>query len=74
MLDALHPCRQTLRQAHQDNDADFLVPVKGNHPELEARATACLPDRTPEVIPHPPGRTPRLGPAASAVRYRRNRG
>ena len=54
MLDALHPCRQTLRQAHQDNDADFLVPVKGNHPGLEARATACLPDSTPEVIPHPP--------------------
>lgn len=28
MLDALHPCQQTLRQAHQDNSADFLIPVK----------------------------------------------
>ena len=48
---ALLPCQQTLRQAHQSNGADFLVPVKGNHPELEARVTACLPDRTPAVIP-----------------------
>jgi hypothetical protein len=73
MLDALHPCQQTLRQAHQDNGADFLIPVKGNHPELEARATACLPDRTPAVIP-PLGRAPGHGPAADAVRYRRKRG
>ena len=73
MLDALHPCQQTLRQAHQDNGADFLIPVKGNHPELEARAGACLPDRTPAVI-SPLGRAPGDGPAAGAVRYRRRRG
>ena len=73
MLDALHPCQKTLRQAHQDNGADFLIPVKGNHPELEARAGACLPDRTPAVI-SPLGRAPGDGPAAGAVRYRRRRG
>lgn len=73
MLDALHSCQQTLRQAHQDNGADFLIPVKGNHPELEARATACLPDRPPAVLP-PLGRASRLGAAAGGVRYRRKRG
>ena len=72
MLDALHPCQQTIRQAHQDNGADFLIPVKGNHPELEAGAAACLPDRTPAVI-SPLGRTPGHEPAAGAVRYRRKR-
>ena len=59
MLDALHPCQQTLRQAHKDNGADFLVPVKDNLPKLEARTTACLPDRTPAVIP-PSGGHPAL--------------
>jgi predicted transposase YbfD/YdcC len=29
MLDALHSCQQTLRQIHQDNGADYLMPVKG---------------------------------------------
>ena len=72
MLDALHPCQQTLRQAYQENGADFLIPVKGNHPELEARAAACLPDRTPAVIP-PLGQAPGHEPAAGAVRYRRKR-
>jgi hypothetical protein len=73
MLDALHPCQQTLRQAHQENGADFLIPVKGNHPELEARAAACLPDRPPAVI-SPLGRASGHEPAAGAVRYRRKRG
>lgn len=73
MLDALHCCQQTLRQTHQDNGADFLIPVKGNQPELEARAKACLPDRTPAVIP-PLGRAPGDGSAARSVRYRRKRG
>lgn len=72
MLDALHPCQQTLRQAHQDNGADFLIPVKGNHPELEARATACLPDRSPAVYP-PLKPEPTAEPTASGVRYRRKR-
>jgi len=72
MLDALHPCQQTLRQAHQENGADFLIPVKGNHPELEARAAACLPDRSSAVI-SPLGRATGHEPAASAVRYRRKR-
>ena len=74
MLDVLHSCRQILRQAQQDNDTDFLVPVKGKHPELEARATACLPDHTPSGHSPSPGRAPRPGPAASAVSYHRNRG
>jgi hypothetical protein len=73
MLDALHCCQQTLRQAHHDNGGDFLIPVKGNQPELEARAKACLPDRTPTVIP-PLGRAPGDPGAARAVRYRRKRG
>lgn len=73
MLDALHTCQQTLRQAHQDNGADFLIPVKANHPELEARAAASLPDRTPAVIP-PLGPAPGDDPAAHPVRYRRKRG
>lgn len=73
MLDALHPCQQTLRQAYQENGADFLIPVKGNHPELEARAAACLPDRPPAVLP-PHGPAPGHGPAAGTVRYRRKRG
>ncbi len=68
MLDALHPCPQTLRQAHQDNGADFLIPDKGNHPELQARAAACLPDRSPAVI-SPLGPAPGHQPAAGAVRY-----
>jgi hypothetical protein len=73
MLDALHPCQQTIRQAHQENGADFLIPVKGNHPELEALAAACLPDRSPAVI-SPLGPAPGHEPAAGAVRYRRKRG
>jgi hypothetical protein len=75
MLDALHSCQETLRQAYQDNGADFLVPVKGNHPELEALATACLPDChcQPAVIP-PLGLQPGPRAAAAAVRYRRKRG
>ena len=73
MLDALHPCQSTIRQAHQDNGADFLIPVKGNHPELEARAAACLPDRSSAVI-SPLGQASGHEPAAGAVRYRRKRG
>jgi hypothetical protein len=72
MLDALHPCQQTIRQAHQENGADFLIPVKGNHPELEALAAACLPDRPPAVF-SPLGPAPGHEPAAGAVRYRRKR-
>jgi len=59
-------------KAHQNNGADYLIPVKGNHPELEARATASLPDRTPAVI-SPLGRAPVNRPAAGTVRYRRKR-
>lgn len=72
MLDALHCCQQTMRQAHQDNGADFLIPVKGNQPELEARANAILPDRTPAVI-SPLGPAGGNDRAARAVRYRRKR-
>ena len=38
MLDALHTTQTTLRQIHQDNGADYLLPVKGNHEGLEERA------------------------------------
>lgn len=73
MLDALHCCQQTLRQIHQDNGADFLIPVKGNHPDLEARANASLPDRAPAVT-SPLGHSPGDGGALGPVRYRRKRG
>lgn len=73
IFDALHSCRETLRQVHQDNGADFLVPVKGNHPDLEARAKGCLPDRAPAVIP-PLGRASGDRRAAATVRYRRKQG
>lgn len=72
MLDALHTCQQTLRQAYQENGADFLIPVKGNHPELQALATACLPDRPPAVLP-PLRPEPRAGTPTGSVRYRRKR-
>jgi len=76
MLDALHCCQQTVRQAHQDHGADFLIPVKGNQADLEARAEACLPGRQKAVLP-PLGRGGRAqgaGSPAPAVRYRRKRG
>ena len=73
MLDALHTCQETLRLIHQDHGADFLIPVKGNHPELEALAAACLPDRQPAVLP-PLGLQSGPRAAAAAVRYRRQRG
>jgi hypothetical protein len=50
MLDALHTNQATLSQIHQDNGADYLLPVKGNHQGLEERAAACLP---PEPVPDP---------------------
>ena len=75
MLDALHSCQQTMRQVYQENGADFLIPVKGNQPELLARAAACLPDRSPAVISPLDGRQQGNDAAgARAVRYRRKRG
>ena len=74
MLDALHSCQQTMRQAYQDNGADFLIPVKGNQPELLARAAACLPDRSPAVISPLGGRQANHAAQTRAVRYRRKRG
>jgi len=72
MLDALHSCQQTLRQIHQENGADYLMPVNGTHPELEARVAACLqPDRQLVVIP-PLGRG--VAGASGGVRYRGKRG
>ncbi len=43
MLDALHTNQATLRQIHQDNGADYLLPVKDNHPGLASLAAQCLP-------------------------------
>jgi predicted transposase YbfD/YdcC len=50
MLDALHTNQSTLSQIHQDNGADYLLPVKGNQQGLEERAAACLP---PKAVPEP---------------------
>ena len=41
--DALHTCQQSLRKIHQDNGADYLLPVKANHEGLEILAAASLP-------------------------------
>ncbi len=49
MLDALHTCQESLRKIHQDNGADYLLPVKGNHEALENLAAACLPPPDPEA-------------------------
>jgi hypothetical protein len=43
MLDALHTCQETIRQIHQENGADYLLPVKDNHKTLADLAAACLP-------------------------------
>ncbi len=69
MLDALHCCQQTLRQIHQDNGADYLMPVKGNQAGLEARAAAALPANRPTAVLSPLG--PEPAAAAPRVRYRR---
>jgi len=86
MLDALHTNQATLRQIHQDNGADYLLPVKGNHETLEQLAAACLPPPlttigavSPDANPPQAGTSPlRAAPAASPasapVRYRRGYG
>jgi hypothetical protein len=75
MLDALHTCQETLRQIHQENGADYLMPVKGNCGGLEARAWGRLP-QTPAADFSPLGqarahRGAGGEPAAAAVRHRR---
>lgn len=47
MLDALHTNQTTIRQILQDNAADYLLPVKGNHATLEQLAAQCLPPPPP---------------------------
>ena len=82
MLDALHTNQATLRQIHQENGADYLLPVKDNHKKLEALAAQCLPEpaasAAPPTVASPAQAgpfslgTPRLVPSARpAVRYRR---
>jgi len=51
MLDALHTCQETLRKIHQENGADYLLPVKGNHEVLESLAAASLPPPDPGAEP-----------------------
>jgi len=58
MLDALHTCQQSLRKIHQENGADYLLPVKGNHEVLESLAAASL----PPPGPGPTGGKPTAGP------------
>jgi hypothetical protein len=85
MLDALHTNQATLRQIHQDNGADYLLPVKGNHATLEQLAGTCMPPPpTESATPHTPespdanpprvggsplGTPPQTAPARNPVRY-----
>ena len=64
-LDALHTNQETLRTITQDNGADFLLPVKDNHPTLQQAAAQSFPAPTS-------GAFPPSGVAAAPVRYRRN--
>ncbi|MGH8018696.1 MAG: ISAs1 family transposase [Opitutaceae bacterium] len=85
MLDALHTSQATLRAIHQDHGADYLVPVKDNHPTLHAAAQACLPAPPPPCAlsperpaPPPPARAGGFPPSApdlapAAVRYYRRK-
>lgn len=88
MLDALHTNPATIRQILQDNGADYLLPVKGNHATLEQLAAQCLPPPPlPQTAPPPSGNQAtsppkaglfplgqnRMGAAKPAVRYRRER-
>lgn len=89
MLDALHTNQATLRQIHQDNGADYLLPVKANHATLEELAAGCLPPPAPPPptapTAEPPAAskpqagtsplkaTPPSTPARAPVRYRRHR-
>ncbi|MCF6311348.1 MAG: ISAs1 family transposase [Verrucomicrobiales bacterium] len=78
MLDALHTNQKTLRQIYQENGADYLVPVKGNHAGLEKLAAAhistTLPqqENDPQESGFPPlDATDTAPPSTPAVRYRR---
>jgi len=51
MLEALHACQQSVRKIQQENGADYLLPVKGNHEALEKLAAACLPPPDPGAKP-----------------------
>jgi hypothetical protein len=83
MLDALHTNQATLRQIHQDNGADYLLPVKANHATLEALAAGCLPPPAPPPLTTPAASPPRAGTSPlkpmppstdtrAPVRYRRH--
>jgi hypothetical protein len=85
MLDALHTNQDTLRQIHQDNGADYLLPVKDNHRELAKRAAQCLPPPQSAPPQAPAAQSTETSPAVPlselsplsavrpAVRYRRTR-
>jgi len=64
MLDALHANQVTLRTITQDNGADYLLPIKDNHPALHHAAAQSFPAR-------PSGAFSPSRVAAAAVRYRR---
>jgi hypothetical protein len=84
MLDALHTNQATLRQIHQDNGADYLLPVKANHATHEALAAGCLPPPAPPPVATPTAEPPttsppqagtsplKAAPARAPVRYRRH--
>jgi len=59
MLDALHSNQQSMRQIYQDNGADYLMPVKGNHPGLQQRAGE-------QIQPPPKPKTNNIEPSAPA--------
>ena len=57
MLDALHSNQTTIRQIHQENGADYLLPVKANHAGLAKLAQEQLPP--PPKLPPPPPAKPK---------------
>lgn len=77
MLDALHTNQETLRQIYQENGADYLLPVKGNHAGLEKLAAAHIATSLPQQKNDPPESGPSpldatdTTPSRRAVRYRR---
>ena len=53
MRDALQANQVTLRTITQDHGADYLLPVKDNHPALHHAAAQSFPALTPGAFPPP---------------------
>jgi len=72
MLDALHTNQTTLRQIHQDNGADYLLPIKENHEGLLERAQQTLPTPEKAQPAAPAAGTPPLRPERATTQSRQN--